>query len=169
MPTLSPPTDSQTRPTRRTFRRRISLALLAIALGGAALWQGQDALAEGLGPDRFTIRDFRSQGVREDGGVDWRLHGGTATGNAAQVDITDLEIVVYRNDDPILIRSPSARFDRVRNVATSGQPVHVRSSNMVATGIGFELDPGGHRLTVRQQVHIQIYKLPAESPARAGQ
>lgn len=108
-------------------------------------------------PDNFTIQNFRSQQLRPDGQLDWRLAGTKAVGAGNNVQVFGAQIFMNRVPDPIRIFAASCRFNRLQHLITSDQRVHLRSRNMTVDGVGFDLDPATKVMNVHTEVRVRLY------------
>lgn len=127
--------------------------LLAFALGFAlaGIWPAGEGLA---GP---TISDFTFREFNDLGKVAWLIFGKTGLTQGNKVKLQGVRMVYYGKEGEIQVFSPECELDEQNRMGRSTMPVHMRGRNMTIDGVGFDLDIGARRMTIRRNVKVRIF------------
>lgn len=129
----------------------------AVVLAGLLLLlpavRAEDLPGEGGGPviNNFTLREFD-----DDGQLAWQVFGQRALITGSRVRLTGAQILCRNGGELYRIFTPACEFDRTTKTGRGDQRLQMRSRNLLIEGIGFDLDLGTRRLSIRSQVKLRI-------------
>jgi hypothetical protein len=137
--------------TRPMLRYGLAAMLVSLSLWTWALDP------DDFGGSKFQVANYRTQRLKANGELDWRLFGREARSNGPEIHVDGLRITVYRDADTIRIFSGACIIDRTNRLASSSKKVRLISRNMDASGEGFDYDIDKRVFVVRQNVTVRIF------------